>query len=249
MFAKRLGKYYPVDSKIHALNPVMKLLSFFLMVIMICLTKDVVIEFILFCFLFLLILLSHVELSFFLKPVWKMKFLFLGILLLEILCKDSKEQILLFFLRLINLIFASSILVYTTKNKSFVYGLEVLLKPLILLGLPIRSMIMMVSLAIQFIPNLFLELEKILKSLACRGMDYHYSNRKEKWEIIKATVNPMLLYTFKKADFISDSMELQGYEVEKKRTSYMKYEMKLFDYIFLFFHVSVFLLIFIKGVL
>lgn len=249
MFNSKIGKYYPIDSKIHSLNPVIKLLSFFMMLIMICFTNDFVVEGILFIFLLLVIVLSNVEIRLFFKPIWKMKFLFLGILILEIICHHSYEIIFIYFLRLINLILSSSILLYTTKNRDLIYGLEIIFKPLIMLGLPIRSMIMMISLALGFIPNLMLELEKILKSLICRGMDYRDSNTNEKWEIIKAVVNPMFIYTLKKADRISENMELQGYEIEKERTNYRKYEVAYFDYFYLGIHLLFFISILIKGVL
>lgn len=109
-------------------------------------------------------------------------------------------------------------------------------------------MIMMVSLSLQFIPNLFLEMEKIIKSLMCRGLDYRYATKEEKWEIIKATVNPMFVYTFKKADRMSDVMELRGYQVEEKRTHYDAYPLKWFDYCYFFFHVILLIVVIIKGV-
>lgn len=249
MQSGKLGNYYPISSCIHKLNPIIKLISFLILLFLIWFVEDIQIELFFLIFLFSHLLLSHVPLKLYWKPIFKMKYLFLGMFLLGLLCHYQIAQFLILVLRLVNLILLSSILLYTTKKRELIYAMEFLSTPLILLKIPVRSMIMMITLSLQFIPNLFIEMEKILKSLTCRGMDYHYASKQEKWEIIKATINPMFIYTFKKADIMSDVMELKGYEVEAKRTHYEFYRLKVFDYLYFLFSIVLFILVIIKEVL
>lgn len=249
MQSGKLGNYYPVSSLIHKLNPVIKLVCFFIMLFLIWIVKEVFIEFLLLLFLIMIAFLSLVPIRLYLKLILKMKYLFLGMFLLGLFCHYEFFYLLLFLLRLMNLILLSSLLLYTTKKRELIYGMEFLLSPLIRLKLPVRSMIMIISLSLQFIPNLFMELEKIIKSLICRGMDYHYASREEKWEIIKATINPMFVYTFKKADRMSDVMELRGYQVESERTYYDSYQLRCFDYFYLLLHIVFLIGVIVKGVL
>lgn len=249
MQSGKLGNYYPVSSLIHKLNPIVKLVCFFLFLFLIWIVKEVYLEFLFLLILIVTAFLSLVPMRFYLKLIWKMKYLFFGMFLLGLFCHYEFVVLLLFLMRLLNLIFLSSILLYTTKKRELIYGMEFLLTPLISLKIPVRSIIMMISLSLQFIPNLFLEMEKIIKSLMCRGMDYHYASKEEKWEIIKATVNPMFVYTFKKADCMSDVMELRGYQVEEKRTHYDAYPFRWFDYCYLLLHVILLIFVVVKGVL
>ena len=45
------GSYYPIDSIIHSLNPVMKIFNFILTIIIICLPSSIYVHIFLLCFL------------------------------------------------------------------------------------------------------------------------------------------------------------------------------------------------------
>ncbi|MDD2492648.1 MAG: energy-coupling factor transporter transmembrane component T, partial [Bacilli bacterium] len=75
-------------------------------------------------------------------------------------------------LRIITLLFISSLLTLTTKPTDLNNGLEAILKPLKYIGIKVATLTMMISIALRFIPTLINEAEKILKAQASRGVDF-----------------------------------------------------------------------------
>lgn len=122
-------------------------------------------------------------------------------------------------LRIISLIFLSSILTLTTKPTDLNNGLEKLAKPLKLIGVKVSILTMMISIALRFIPTLINEAAKILKAQASRGVDFKEGKFKEKINQIISLLIPMFVISYKRAYDLADAMEARGYIPEGKRTS------------------------------
>ena len=82
--------------------------------------------------------------------------------------------------RVLILIMFTTILTLTTKPTELNDGIESLLSPLEKIHIKTSIFAMMISIALRFIPTLFLEAEKILKAQASRGVDFNEGKLKDK---------------------------------------------------------------------
>ncbi|MBR2890803.1 MAG: energy-coupling factor transporter transmembrane protein EcfT [Bacilli bacterium] len=143
-------------------------------------------------------------------------------------------------LRVLTLILFTTILTLTTKPTELNNAIESLLKPLELLHIKTSVFAMMVSIALRFIPTLFLEADKILKAQASRGVDFNEGNLKAKVVQIISLLVPMFVVSFKKADELAIAMEARGYIPGEKRTKLNEMKLQFSDFIWLFIFVGIF---------
>ena len=136
--------------------------------------------------------------------------------------------------RVFILIMFSSILTLTTKPTDINDGLEKLLKHLELIGLKTSIFAMMVSIALRYIPTLFIETQKILKAQASRGVDFNEGSFKNKVTQIISLLVPMFVISFKRASELADAMEARGYIPGEKRTKINEMKLKFSDFISMF---------------
>jgi energy-coupling factor transport system permease protein len=78
--------------------------------------------------------------------------------------------------RLCLLVVIAALLTFTTSPSQLAHGLEALLGPLTRLGLPVRELAMVVTIALRFVPTFFDEIDKITKAQQARGVDVHSRN-------------------------------------------------------------------------
>ena len=144
-------------------------------------------------------------------------------------------------LRVLTLIVFSTILTLTTKPTELNNAIESLLSPLELLHIKTSVFAMMVSIALRFIPTLFLEADKILKAQASRGVDFNEGNLKSKISQIISLLVPMFVVSFKKADELAIAMEARGYIPGEKRTKINEMKLRVSDYIWLGLYLLIFM--------
>lgn len=122
-------------------------------------------------------------------------------------------------LRIIALLFVSSLLTLTTKPTDLNNGLETILKPLKYIGVKVATLTMMISIALRFIPTLINEAEKILKAQASRGVDFKEGKIAAKVMQIISLLVPMFVIAYKRAYDLADAMEARGFIPDAPRTS------------------------------
>ena len=144
-------------------------------------------------------------------------------------------------LRVLVLILFTTILTLTTKPSELNNAIESLLSPLELLHIKTSVFAMMVSIALRFIPTLFLEADKILKAQASRGVDFNEGNLKSKVSQIVSLLVPMFVVSFKKADELAIAMEARGYVPGEKRTKINEMKLRTSDYLWLFLYLLIFI--------
>ena len=147
------------------------------------------------------------------------------------------ETTLIVLSRLILLVLYTSILTLTTPPTEITYGLEKFLSPFKVFKLPVNRMALSISIALRFIPTIIDEGNKILKSQACRGIDYNSSNIKDKFVAIKALIVPMFVLTLKRADEIGDAMEVRLFSIYRKRTNFRQNKWGFYDTYLVAIHV------------
>jgi energy-coupling factor transport system permease protein len=120
--------------------------------------------------------------------------------------------------RLCLLVIIAALLTFTTSPSQLAHGLEALLGPLARLGLPVRELAMVLTIALRFVPTLSDEVDKIIKAQRSRGLDSVSMNpfhRVRSW--VPAFV-PIFVSAFRRAEDLAVAMEARGFRGAVYRT-------------------------------
>ena len=141
--------------------------------------------------------------------------------------------------RVLVLIMFTTILTLTTKPTDLNNGLDSLLSPLEKLHIKTSIFSMMISIALRFIPTLFLEADKILKAQASRGVDFNEAKFKDKIVQIVSLLVPMFIVSFKRAEDLAIAMEARGYVPGEKRSKINELKIRLSDILWLLLFILI----------
>ena len=243
-----LGRYYPVKSFIHSMNPLSKIICLFIFVIMTLISNSCFFGILLLGLNALIVYLSNVPIMVYLKSLSKMKIFLIFIIIINIIFGVNIITNILMVIKIVLLVNYSSILTLTTPPTEITYGIEMFLRPLNKLRIPINKISLSISLALRFIPTIFDEATKILKSQASRGVDYYNSDVKGKIEAVKTMIIPMFNLSLKRADILADAMEVRLFSFDRTRTNYRINKWSKFDTISVGIHILLFVLILLSEV-
>lgn len=228
-----LGQYYPGESRIHRLDPRVKIISTFAYIISLFFVQNFWGFLVVSGFLALIILLSKVPHRFILKglkPIFLIivftftinMFMTKGTPLVSIWFLTITEEGLYnaFFmgLRLILLIIGSSLLTLTTKPIHLTDGIEMLLSPFRRIGVPAHELAMMMTIALRFIPTLLEETDKIMKAQMARGADFESGNLLRRAKSLIPLLVPLFISAFRIAQDLAMAMEARCYRGGDSRT-------------------------------
>lgn len=253
-----LGQYYPGDSFIHKLDPRVKIIGTFIYIIALFIVTDFIGFAIAALALAIVIGISKVPFSFIakgLKPVFLIiAFTFLinmfmtdGETLYKIgflrLTREGLYNACFMGIRLVLLIFGSSILTLTTKPISLTDGIEYILNPLKKVRVPAHELAMMMTIALRFIPTLLEETDKIMKAQMARGADFESGNLIKRAKSLVPLLVPLFISAFRIAQDLAMAMEARCYRGGEHRTRL--HEMRLSRNDFVAFIILVLFLVLI----
>ena len=121
-------------------------------------------------------------------------------------------------IRLILLVAGSSILTLTTSPIQLTDGIEALLKPLKPLKVPAHDIAMMMTIALQFIPTLAEEMDKIMKAQKARGAELDTGGLLKRAKSLLPILVPLFVSAFKRAEELATAMEARCYQGDVGRT-------------------------------
>jgi energy-coupling factor transport system permease protein len=116
------------------------------------------------------------------------------------------------------LVVIAALLTFTTSPTQLAHGLEAVLGPLARLGLPVRELAMVLTIALRFVPTLFDEVDKIAKAQEARGAGVRSGNP---WRRMKGWVPlfvPIFVSAFRRAEELATAMEARGFRGAHHRT-------------------------------
>ena len=105
------------------------------------------------------------------------------------------------------------------------------MKPLSKVGFPSHQLAMMMTIALRFIPTLFEEADKIIKSQTARGADFESGNILKRAKSLVPLLVPLFINAFRRADELATAMEARCYRGGEGRTRLNELEYKKRDYI------------------
>jgi energy-coupling factor transport system permease protein len=228
-----IGQYFPVESPIHRLDPRTKILVTFVFVIILFVANDPMSYGLLAAFSVGAVVLSRVPVRFILKGLKPILFILVFTLGLHLFMtkgetlfvlgpfvasKEGAVQGIYTAVRLILLLFTTSLLTLTTSPISLTDGLESLLKPFERVGVPAHELAMMMTIALRFIPTLMEEAERVMKAQMARGADFESGNMMQRARSLVPLLVPLFVSAFRRADDLALAMEARCYRGGEKRT-------------------------------
>lgn len=243
---KMTYRYMVSDSFIHKLSPLFKLLALCIIIGSILCIRTYFDLLVIFILLFLCILLSKTKITGFLKSVWKMKFLFLFLFVMNFLCQVNWQESLILIVKMIYLICFSSIFVMTTTPSEITFAIEKMLSPWKKI-IKVGKISATIQLSLRFIPILTSEAKRIFQSQIIRGIDYTNANFFGKIKIISNMIVPLLTISLQKADQMAEIMTLRLYDMNTLPTHYRFQKWNILDTFLLLFLIEVFLMILIYS--
>ncbi|OLS34817.1 cobalt ABC transporter permease [Alkalihalophilus pseudofirmus] len=229
-----IGQYVQGNSFLHKLDPRSKLISVFILLIIIFFADNWFSSLLLVGLTVMLMAISRVPLLFLYRGLRPILWLVLFTLILHILL--TKEGPVLMTLgpiaiheggvmnglfiatRLLTLVMLTSLITLTTSPIDLTDGLESLFTPLKKVGLPAHELALMMSIALRFIPTFMQETEKILKAQMARGVDFSSGPISKRVKALLPLLVPLFISAFKRAEDLALAMEARGYRGGEGRT-------------------------------
>ncbi len=181
--------------------------------------------------------ISKIGLNYLLENLRTFFSVFLFIILMYIIFSNDKIiEGLLVLWRFLWLILISLVLTYSTSPSDLTHAIERISKPLKIFGIKPRNIALMITIAIRFIPVMFLRLERCREAMLARLADF------KKLKTIKILVITLLEHMFASASTLSDAMTARLYNEDAQSTGIMRLQRN--DYISLIVF-SVFVLYFL----
>ena len=245
-----LGRYIPMDSPIHKMDPRAKILAMLFILVAIFFPVGWIGYAILFAIVCFVIIIAKLKFNFIWRSMKPMLFMLFFLLIINSLAtktgkplfnigtltiySDAILNTLYIAVRLLLMIMITTCLTATTKPLEMTLGIEDLLKPFSKIGVPAHEIAMLISIALRFIPDLIDETQRIMKAQESRGVDLKEGKIKEKIIAILSLIVPLFVSAFQRAEDLANAMEARGYVPGEERTRYKVLKMHMRDYILLF---------------
>lgn len=242
------GKFIPLDSFIHKMDPRFKLVLLLAIIVFIFIASNYFALGLMLVFSICLMLLSKIKIKMFLsnvKPI--LPIIVITSILSAIYVKTGVaytfwkitvysgafEKIIFMVIRISLLIIISSLLSYTTSPTSLTSALESLFSPLKYIGLKnaVHTMAMTMTIALRFIPTLIEETIKIMNAQKARGADFESGGVLKKVKALLPVLVPLLISSVRSAEELANAMECRCYSGADGRTRYKKLQFSKIDII------------------
>lgn len=254
-----IGQYYPVDSKVHKLDPRVKIAAVFVYLISLFVFSSFVGYAVVSVFLVAAITISKVPFSYMMKGLRPILMLLVftavfnifsvnGTVIFQykfiVITAEGVRKALFLSMRLIYLIFGSSLLTYTTTPNQLTDGIESILSPLKKFKVPVHDFAMMMSLALRFIPILMEEANRIINAQSSRGADFEEGNIFHRIKMMVSILVPLLVSATSRANDLAQAMESRCYQGGDGRTKmkplkYRKIDIAMYGVIVLYLAIVI----------
>ncbi len=228
-----IGQYFPGNSIVHKLDPRMKIILIFLLIVSIFICKNIAGLGAIILFSVILVLISKIPFKTVLKSIKPLVVIILLTAVLNIfygkgdalvqlgrlkITADGVETAVFMAVRIITLVVISSLLTYTTSPTELTDALERLLKPLKLIKIDVHSIAMTMTIALRFIPTLIEEIEKIMSAQKSRGADLESGSLIHRAKALIPVLIPLFVSAFRRAGELAYAMECRCYHGGEGRT-------------------------------
>lgn len=253
-----LGQYFNTASFIHKMDPRFKLVQIIALIILVFLAPNFIGIGILSGVVLLVLLLSKVPISMYIRNLKPIIAIIILTALLNIFYVNEGSVLVSWWIfkitsggllkaafmaiRIILMILISSVLTYTTTPTELTDAIESLLSPLKFIGLgeAVHTLAMMMTIALRFIPTLTDETDKILSAQKARGADMENGGLFKRLRALMPILIPLLFSSVRRAYELAEAMDCRCYSGGKGRTRMKKLSPSFRDFIALSFTLFIF---------
>lgn len=229
-----IGQYYPAASKVHALDPRVKIICTFLYLVSLFTFNNLIGYALATAFLVVCVRLAKVPFKYIVRGLRPIIVLLMITVLFNLFLTPGGRILFSFgylrvteqglriavymAVRLVYLIMGASLMTLTTTPNSLTDGLEKMLNPLNRMKVPVHEISMIMSIALRFIPILLEETDKIMKAQIARGADLESGNIIQKAKAMIPILVPLFVSAFRRANDLAMAMEARCYQGGAGRT-------------------------------
>lgn len=245
-----LGQYFPGTSFLHKVDPRIKLVALVVFLVFVLLAKNLASLGIVLAATAVLAAISRIPARVLLRSLKPILFilLFTGIINLFFSTGDvplfewkflhiypeGVRTAIFMMLRLVCLVCGSSVLLtFTTSPMDLTDAIESLFGPLKKLHVPVHEFVMMMTIALRFIPTLTEETDKIISAQKARGADFESGGPLKKAKALIPVLIPLFVSAFRRADELAEAMECRCYRGGEGRTKLKVMKSRPADFAFL----------------
>lgn len=250
-----LGQYYPAKSVLHRLDPRMKIVVTFWLIVAIFLCKS---------FLSLALItvacvaaaaISSVPPKMIAKSLKPIVIILIFTALLNVfytqggktyfewwkisITEKGVNTAIFTMVRITNLVVISSLLTYTTTPTMLTDAIERLLSPLKIFKIKVHTLAMMMTLALRFIPTLIEEIDRIMNAQKARGADLESGGMIQRAKALIPIFVPLMVSAFRRAYELAFAMTCRCYTGGEGRTRMKQMKLGLRDFVLLFVCVAI----------
>lgn len=251
-----IGQYYQTESRLHRLDPRVKLVGTLIFIISLFISQKVSCYVAATVFLICMIRLSRVPFLHMIKGMKAIAFIMLITVFFNLVFTPGEELVSFWVfkitsqgvrnaiftaVRLTYLILGSSLMTLTTTPNDLTDGLEKGLGFMKVFKLPVHEIAMMMSIALRFIPILLEETDKIMKAQQARGADFESGGMIRRVRAMVPLLVPLFVSAFRRANDLALAMEARCYHGGEGRTKMKPLKYKPWDfraYVILFCYIA-----------
>ncbi len=263
-----IGQYFRTNSIIHRLDPRTKLISIFALMVMLIASHQIIALLVNFVLIISIIYFSEVPFLLVLRNLRPFVWLFLITLFFHTFLSNMGEPLFkfpvfdwvvtkeglyagfIYSTRLAEFVLIAAVLTLTTSPIEITDALERFFSPFKRFGLPIHELILMMTLALRFIPTLISEADKLKNAQISRGATFE-GNLIKRIKSVIPLILPLFISVFRRADELALAMDSRCYVGGKGRTTFKELRFSMNDYIALvgisFYLICYFTIILLVG--
>jgi energy-coupling factor transport system permease protein len=250
------GQYYPQDTFVHRMDPRAKILIALVLILMISTVRAIIPGLLLVALLLIVVRVSRVPVGIVFRALTAVLPILLFFTLIQIyfigqrtpddvtylewgwlrVTRTALQQVALNFIRIVSFLLIANWPTATTSMARLTHGVDALLRPFQRIGLPASEISLMFMIALQFVPTLVEELDRVIKAQASRLGDLEIRGfmRPDKIaRLLLPLVVPLFVNAFRRAEQLAYAMDARGYVGGARRTRYANLTWRWIDSIML----------------
>lgn len=246
MLNKKDYLYNDEKSLLNRVNVIVKIFGLFVYILLILLKYDRLLFLFSISFVFILILLSNIKLSRFLKIVWKLKYIIIFMYVFMLYKQMELIDINIIVFRFVFLILYFELIFYTSSRENIGRGIASIIDRINLIGFSFKKIFLFFTNIIVFFSNYFDTYNDYFKRFEVDGIVYESSNILDRF--IKYIKNFKNVFGINKEKMIDRKRDLKYRLYNNDSISIYKYREKLFifDYLYVLINVGMILYYILK---
>lgn len=226
---KYFGEYYPVESPIHKLSIITKLVSLLLLLIPLILSKSIELHVVMLFFISMLLYISRVPLRFYFNIIYGLRYILIIFIVILAARGILLNEAIIYLIKIFSIILYLSLIFYTSSRSEIKYGIEKTIEPINIFKLRTSGFINKLINFISFFPLLLISGYEVIISSSSRGLDYFHTDILSRLIVVITELKNTFRLTLSKIRKRNLKNKIRLYDVKKYRTNLRTNKFKFTD--------------------